>query len=96
MTRKPRSGRAEAEVLRYITDHCPVTVREAADGLYRYSPAQPAAVAAELCARFRRQDARRVFGAVRRLPCRKAESLGERNYPPARNNYSVQKPNSER
>lgn len=44
MTRKPRSGRAEAEVLRYITDHCPITVREAADGLYRYSPAQPAAV----------------------------------------------------
>ncbi len=29
--RKPRLGRSEAEVLRYIVDHCPITVREAAD-----------------------------------------------------------------
>lgn len=75
MRRKPRLGRSESEVLRYITDHCPITVREAADhfaatkghtkttilnmmerlrekgflardlvdGLYRYSPTQPAA-----------------------------------------------------
>ncbi len=31
MRRKPRLGRAEAEVLRYVADHCPTTVREAAD-----------------------------------------------------------------
>ena len=31
MRRKPRLGRAEAEVLRYIADHCPATVREVAD-----------------------------------------------------------------
>ena len=75
MTRKPRLGRAEAEVLRFITDRSPSTVRQAADhftetkgytkttilnmmerlrvkgflvresvdGLYRYSPSQPAA-----------------------------------------------------
>ena len=75
MRRKPRLGRAESEVLRYIADHCPITVRETADhfaalkghtkttvlnmmerlrekgflvrqsvdGLYRYSPSQPAA-----------------------------------------------------
>jgi len=75
MRRKPRLGRSEAEVLRYIANHCPTTVREAADhfavtkgntkttilnmmerlrekgflvretvdGLYRYSPSQPAA-----------------------------------------------------
>lgn len=75
MIRKPRLGRAEAELLRYITGHFPITVREAADhfaavkghtkttilnmmerlrekgflqremadGLYRYSPTQPAA-----------------------------------------------------
>lgn len=31
MRRKPSLGRAEAEVLRYIADHAPTTVREAAD-----------------------------------------------------------------
>lgn len=31
MGRKPRLGRAESDVFRYITDHCPITVREAAD-----------------------------------------------------------------
>ncbi len=31
MGRKPNLGRAEAEVLRYVADHCPITVREAAD-----------------------------------------------------------------
>ena len=31
MRRKPRLGRAESEVLRYVADHCPATVREVAD-----------------------------------------------------------------
>lgn len=31
MRRSPRLGRAEAEVLRYVADHCPTTVREVAD-----------------------------------------------------------------
>ena len=31
MRRKPSLGRAEAEVLRYVADHAPVTVRQVAD-----------------------------------------------------------------
>ena len=31
MTRKPRLGRSEAEVLRHVAGHSPTTVREAAD-----------------------------------------------------------------
>jgi predicted transcriptional regulator len=31
MGRKPGLGRGEAEVLRHVADHCPITVRETAD-----------------------------------------------------------------
>lgn len=31
MGRKPNLGRGESEVFRYVAEHCPITVREAAD-----------------------------------------------------------------